>query len=128
MTTEQRKLEVGDKVYRLDQNTITSIYPIERVTNAQAISGLMKFKRRVDEYGYVYDIGGSRGRWISCRFKIENEELKQQVLRQNTLNKIRDVKFDAFKTENLVKILHSINMIDNDNTPPAKEKTKENPE
>lgn len=98
------KLEVGDRIYQTNYSRITRIYTIERVTNTLAICKDEKFKR---EYIDGYSITKvNSGTWGTSYCYVETPKLKEQLLRQNILDKLRTFKYDSVSTEKLRAIMN----------------------
>jgi hypothetical protein len=99
-------LFVGARVYRINYGDITDVITIERVTKSQAIAkgGGYRFKIDVNSYGYVTEIGESN-RWSSSTHYLETPELREKLLRQNAIRKIKKVNFSKLSLDALNQIL-----------------------
>lgn len=101
---ENNKLNVGDRLYKTSHyKTIEQVVTIERVTNTQAFSSSMKFKRELSENGIARLIGGSS--WTLHYWKKENEELQERLFRQNSIKYIKEVDYKLISTDKLKQIL-----------------------
>lgn len=100
---ENRKLEVGDRIYGVGNYGIRSIDTIKRVTPTQAIvSEFMKFKRETKN-GDCNKIG--RERYCTVWYYVETEELKQKYKSQLALKQISSIYWEKVEPEKIDQIL-----------------------
>ena len=104
------KLKVGDVIYAEHYKKITGKYTVSRVTKTQAVcqtsTGDVKFRLEYHSPNSIRYIGA--GIWGSACYRLENEEVKNRLFRQNTLSKIENTNMSALSTEKLTSILQII--------------------
>lgn len=114
--SEERKLKVGDRVYRVsyyNNNEIKEVLTIDRVTKTQAISGNIKFKLEDTERHGLQTIPYQSGlkHWY---YQLETEKLKQrfetQKLKKEIAGKLDTVNLLLGKLEHKeISLLEDIN-------------------
>lgn len=106
MTNETNLLKVGDRIYREgNDNRITAVIIIERLTKTQAISkdGKYKFDIKLSNYYKTARLIGE-DTWSNCTYCLETPELQEKLFRQVVIEKIKKFDYSELSTEQLTKL------------------------
>lgn len=103
-------LLVGSKLYRTNYGEISEVIEIERVTKTQAIAknGNYKFDINISNWGTAKKLGNT-DRWSSSTFYVETKELKNKLIRQKNLNRLKNEDYSKLSDETLSKLLAVLN-------------------
>jgi hypothetical protein len=97
------KLQVGDIIYCSDYGRVCYADTIVRITPTQAISVRgCRFKLDLPTNGILQQIGG--GKWNSKIFELENENLKNELIRIQITYKLSSLNFEKLDLNVLKKI------------------------
>lgn len=100
MEKETKELKVGDRIYTISYNSISSISVIDRVTNSFAFSGETKFKK---EYTHEITIVPSV-KWQSTYYYLETDKLKEKLKLQNAKSFVRMFDFHLLSDDKILKL------------------------
>ena len=100
LANEKKELKVGDRIYVVSYNSISSIRVIDRVTNSFAFSGQTKFKK---EYTHEITIVPSV-KWQSTYCYLETDKLKEKLKLQNAKSFVRMFDFHLLSDEKILKL------------------------
>jgi hypothetical protein len=100
----KKRLEVGDVLFRLRNNTATDRLEIDRVINQLAYSGEYMFVRsEVDPIHRTTAWGGMRKEFGES-FELETTENSENRIREIRLRFIRNFNYHILDSEELVRI------------------------
>ena len=97
-------LKVGDRIYELKYGKIISISKVERLTKTSAVCDRgIKFRIGYNSSDWIILIG--KASYNSSRYELETPELKEQLFRQVSFEKIRAFRFEDLPTDKINSIL-----------------------
>ena len=100
-------LEIGDKIYEFQYNTLVGRQEIIRVTPKSAITNLgIKLKREVEENGCIREIAPAK--FNSRGFFLETKELKNLFEKKVIIKKISNFDFTKIDLQYLIEIFEII--------------------
>jgi hypothetical protein len=99
---ENKKLQIGDKVYCIQYGGIQNILIIDRTTEKTAFSSSTKFVNNIEKNNKVKIIGGST---FSIRYwDLENAELKEKYKKTLMVRRLNNFNFEKEETNMLQKV------------------------
>lgn len=103
-----KKLQIGDKIYAIDNNGIDCVLEIARITPTLGITpGGMKFKINTND-GFCQKIPKDKDDYWSSRgrtyYQLETLELKEILQKQRLVRKLSKLDFDKLDLKTLIEI------------------------
>ena len=104
---KDNKLEVGDRLYRIQYGAIQNIVTVDRVTPKTAFCGFSKFILELDG-GKAKVIGGSS--YDPTWYYLETEELKLTHKKNVLAKRLISVNYDKFTLEELESVANILKL------------------
>lgn len=99
---ENKKLNIGDKLYCIQYGGIQSVLTIDRITEKMAFSGSTKFYNKIEKNNKIKIFGASG---FSVRYwDLESPELREKHIKNLMVKKLSNFYFERQTTETLEKV------------------------
>ena len=105
MTDKKTELEVGDRIYCIEHDSITAIHTIVRTTKTQAISD--KETRFTKKGTSLIRVVGAHTYSMKSHL-LETPALKQRLTKQNLIRKIKKFNIGSLSVGQLKELLETM--------------------